>query len=286
MAAFMVAVPLIAAGGNGIGFSLRLSSRRIVFQGQSVVFAVRMQTGGSAETAAIGLTQGGWPDRAVSGSPIAISDETLSGPGRITGGFASAGASVNPFELLCSRGADRNDGGGVDVLLPANSTSTLSYKMRLAARTWPGIRPTIGAYAYVPAVDPTGGGVTRELGTEQLAPAGTTGIRVMLSTPEARPGPRSSYPTVSSGQTVLIAGMTDPLLADTEIRLAAESYLGRQFATIRTTRIGTTRTNSAGRFRLAWTPSKRGTYVIRADLPHPPPPYRPDRGCDLTITAR
>jgi hypothetical protein len=85
---------------------------------------------------------------------------------------------------------------------------------------------------------------------------------------------------------VLITGITDPLLADTEIRLTAESYLGRQFDTIRTTQIGTIRTDSAGRFRAPWTPGKRGTYVIRADLPHPPPPYRPDRGCDLTFTAR
>jgi hypothetical protein len=182
-AAFMVAVPLVAAGGDGIRFSLHLSSHRIVFRGPSVVFAVRMQTGGSSETAGIGLTEAGWPNRAVSGSPIAISHEALSWPGRITSGFASSAASVNPFVLLCSRGADRIDGGGVDVSLPADSTSTLTYTVRLAAPTWPGMEPAIGAYAYIPPVDPTGSGVTRELGTERLIPAGTTGIRVVLSAP-------------------------------------------------------------------------------------------------------
>jgi hypothetical protein len=84
---------------------------------------------------------------------------------------------------------------------------------------------------------------------------------------------------------VLIRGRTDPALGRTEVRLAAEFYVGPQL-TIRTRQIGTTRTDSGGRFRLRWTAGKPGTYVITADLPHPPAPYRPDRGCDLIITAR
>ena len=112
---------------------------------------------------------------------------TLSGAGRITGRFASGGAAST---LLCSRGAAPPDGVGVDVSLPPNSTTILSYTARLAVPPWPGLRPTIGAYAYLPATDTTGGGTARQLGVKQLIPAGVTRDHVILSGSQVR-GPPS-----------------------------------------------------------------------------------------------
>lgn len=244
LALIVVAVPLVGASGSGIKFSLHVSSRRIVFRGSPF----------GCERAAW-LRPRGSVSLPVGGSPIAFSHETLSGPGRITGHFASAGPV---YMFLCSRGADPAQGGGVDVSLPADSTSTLSYSVRIADATWPSMRPTMGAYAHVPAVDPNDLGLSLELGTEHLTPAGTRGIRITLSAPGARPQKHSFYRLVSSRRAALIAGTTDPTLGNTEVRLAAMSYLGQQL-TIRTKPIGTTRTDSHGRFRLRWTPGSAGS---------------------------
>jgi hypothetical protein len=69
-----------------------------------------------------------------------------------------------------------------------------------------------------------------------------------------------------------------------EVRLAATTLAGPHLA-IRPETIGTTRSDARGRFGLSWRPRKR-TYVITATVPDSAAPYRPDKGCDLTLTAR
>lgn len=280
----MVLIPGVFADTEGITFSLRVSGRHPVFDGRTSVLSVRIRASGSTQTAGIGLTESGWPDRWVSGSPIAVSGETLTGPGRIIGHFASGGGTVDSYAALCPRGANLIDGGGVDVSLPANTTSVLSYRVRIAAPVWPGMRPTIGAYAYVPATSPTGGGVTRALGSQRLIPGGTPGIRVVLAAVGARRGSRGSPASVPLHRTVVIDGSTRPSVAGAEIRLTAKSYRQRTF-TIATRRISSTRTDRYGRFRVEWTPETPTTYLITAELRSSPSTYRPGRGC-LALTAR
>ncbi len=275
-------VALVAASGNGIAFSLHLSGQHLAYGGRSEVFSVRMSTRGSGETAGVGLTQSGWPDPGVGGSPLVVSHETLSGAGRVTGHFASGGAAST---LLCSRGAAPPDGGGVDVSLPPNSTTSLSYTVRLAAPPWPGMRPTIGAYAYLPATDTTGGGTARQLGVKQLIPAGVTGDHVTLSDSHARGRPRPGHvPSVAARRAVLISGRTDPSLANVRVLLSAQPYLPAGLGPL--TGLGNLRTNSRGRFALQWHPNRPRTYMITAELPHPSAPMLPERSCDLTISTR
>jgi hypothetical protein len=162
--ALAIAVSRVAASGGGLTLALQMSGRHPAYRGQSVVVSVMMQTGGSARTVGIGLTDTGWPDAGVSGSP-------------------------------------------------------------LAAPTWPGMKPTIGAYASVPAIDPTGGAATRQLHPQALTPVGTPGIWVILAAPAAQPQRPRTY-RVSSGHAVLIAGTTAPALAGTEIQLAKEVLQG------------------------------------------------------------
>lgn len=275
-------VARVAASGEGLRISLHLSRARLAY-GQQAVLSVVMRTGGSAQTVGVGVLDGGWPDADVSGSPVAVSDEALAGPGRITGCFSSGGMSIDPYSMLCACGAVRLDGGGnVNLALPADSTTTLSYMVGFAAMPWQGMTAQIGVSTHQPSLDPLDHGITRQL-TQRLIATGTPGIRITLTAPTSRPGEHGDR-TVPAHQLLRILGATQPALPGTAIDLAS-TLNGPELAK-HTQPIATARTDRNGRFHSSWRPRSPGIYVLQATAPQPPAPYTRDHGCGLKITAR
>lgn len=276
-----------SATAGPITFSMRLSSSRLRFRGRPVVLSIRMQTAGTSGTAGIGLMPSGWPDPAVFGVPLAFGSPRISGPGTITGGFASGGIGFPGGVPLCFRGADSPDGGGVDVSLPANTTSTLTYTVGYAAAPWPQLRPTIGGFAYVPAVSNTGSPAT-SLGTVHLVTAGRPGLRISLSARHAaRLGANDPTRRVHRGRTVTIMGKTAPLLPEALVKVVADYYAHPNLDQgHRQELIGTAHTDRAGIFHVHWRPRRNGIYLIVATPIATRPTPNGDSGCDLTFAVR
>jgi hypothetical protein len=161
--------------------------------------------------------------------------------------------------------------------------SSFSYEVRFAAPPWPGLRPTVGAYAYVPAVGPDE--AARSLGTQRLAAVGRTGVRISLAARGTILRHGDVDPMVRHGGTVLIIGTTDPRVAHALLRVGAERYVGND-ERLRRTEIGAAKTGNDGSFRIPWRPSQSGTYMITADLAHPGDRHFADRACELSLVAR
>ncbi len=260
---------------------MTVSARRISYGGPPVVFSIRMRTGRSAQTAEVGLTQSGWPQAGVFGSPFRFASQRISGAGKITGSFSPGGGGLPGGVPICTRGFV-DSGGGVVVSLPANSLTTLSYKVGLAAPAWPGLRPTIGAYVSAPAVNP--GKPYQSLETQPLTVVGNTGVEISLFTSIGKTRRPVNNAFVPARGTALITGRTEPHLAGRRLRIAAETYVGEQ--RLDRTEIGWAKTASDGSFRIRWRPARAGSYLILASLAHPGAGYLPDRGCNLSLTAR
>ena len=262
---------------GSIRFSLRLSSHRLGY-GSEVVLYIRMQTGARGQTAGVGLSASGWPERNVLGSAITFRGQRISGAGRITGGFGVSGGGYAAGPL-CVRGTLQTGGGGPQVSLPPHSVTVLSYRVRLAAPPWPGLRPTVGAWAYVPAMG--NGARAYRLGSLRLRTVGQTGVKISLT---AKRGitrvNRYGGAVVHHGAKVQIAGRTDPPIAGANLAILAET--GESPHVTRTT-IGSVMTSSDGSFHIWWRPPHRGGYMVLARLSHPGPSYLPDRACDLSL---
>jgi hypothetical protein len=270
-----------------VAFSMRLSSFWLRFRGRPVVLSIRMRTAGSSATAAVGLTTSSWPDPGVLGVPLHVGSPRLSGPGTITGGFASGGAGQLAGVPVCFRGAVSPAGYGVDVSLPANTITTLTYTVRYAVAPWPRLRPTIGAFVNVPAVNNHGTRAS-SLGPMRLKTAGRSGVRISLSAPHAPElVPNAAERRVSRGRIVTIVGRTAPRLAHALVKVTAEYYAHPNLNTgLRQELIGTARSDRAGIFRVDWRPRSDGAYVIAAKPVSTHPASPQDVGCDLTLTVR
>jgi hypothetical protein len=276
----------VVAAAGPIAFSLRVSASRLGFAGRPVSLSIRMQTAGMPATAGIGLVTSGWPDPGVVGAPLAFGSPRLSGPGKITSGFASSGGDLAGGAPFCQRGAYSPDGGGVDVSLPADTVTTLSYTVRYAAAPWPGMTPTMAAFAYVPAVNP--GGSARSLGSVRLRTVGRVGLRISLSALHvSRPVPHTIIPRMRHGQLTTIVGRIAPLVRNALVRVVAESYPHpARSDRLRRTLIGTAVTNDAGAFRINWRPRFAGAYMISAAPTRTQTNTPGDVGCDLTLDVR
>jgi hypothetical protein len=265
--------------------SLRVTDERLSMRGAPALLGIVLRAGATSQTIGVGLIQSGWPDPRVSGSPLAISDPHVTGAGQITGGFASAGGGLAVGAPVCVRGGPSFDGGGVDVSLPANSRTTLVYAIRLAALPWPGLRPTITAYAYVPAINP--GYPARALGTVRFIPTGRTGVRISLATDPPRARDQFGDTVLPRGATVRITGRTEPQIRNTPVRVTAERYAEpRANADARRTTVGTTRTRHDGTFAISFTAHQPGRYLIIASLRNGNRTHLADSGCDLTLDVR
>jgi hypothetical protein len=264
-----------------VRLSLAVSRHDVSYGGRPVLLRIRMQTGISPMTVGVGLILSGWPDPGVIGSPLAFGGERVSGAGRILGHFASSG--IGFAGPVCLRGTYTNGQGGADLLLPAKTVTTLSYELRLAVPPWPGLDPTVGVFAYEPAVGQ--GSRTYTIGLKRLRVVGRTAVKIKLSIASGalrRTGPTSAV--VRQRRRVVIAGSTNPSAANALVTLRAQPYapLGKR---ARSLAIGGTRTLPDGSFQLAWHPPRAGTYMVTATLADPRPGALPASTCDLTLTA-
>jgi hypothetical protein len=261
-------------------FALSTTPGKLRYHGTAATFTIRVTNGASAQTTGVGLIPSDWPDANVNGSPLAVSQPTVTGPGEITSHFISSG--VGFAGPPCIRGTFDNGPGGVDLSLPANSTTTLSYRVTLAAPPWRSITPTLSAFAYVPA---TGNNAqTLQLGHTQFATTGPTGEQITLTAPGAKPPAEPGVPFILRNGPATIHGTTVPAAKNATVRISAEAYGGNQPAG-KNTLIGTTRTNAHGRFTFHWRSVTANAYRITAAIPHPGDGLLPDRGCDLTLSV-
>ncbi len=266
---------------RGIRFSIKLSTHRLSFGGAQALLSIRMQTGAHSQTAGIGLDSSNWPDRNVLGSPIAFGGPEISGAGRITGGFSTDGGGRGGRIPFCSRGPVNTGGGGQRVSLPPHSVTVISYPLRLSAPAWPGLRPTVGVWAYIPAMGH--GARTYELGSRRLSTVGQSGIRISLSASRGITRVNRSGDSVAHhGARVLISGTTDPSIAGARLLISANIFRTQGPHETRV-RIGSAVSASDGSFHIWWRVPRAGLYMVVAHLRHPGPDYLPDRGCDLSI---
>lgn len=288
----LAALCAVAAGGAvrpararpaSPAFSVSLSAGSLRYGGgPPLTLTIQVRAGGSPETAGIGVDQSIWPDPAVIGSPLKLTGPTISGAGALTGHFVSSGAAFGG--PICERGTFIDGDGGVDLALPASSVTTLTYRVVLAAPSWPGVVPTLAPFAYVPAV---GQDIpVRPLGQVRVPTAGPTGVRITLTaagaTPPSEPG--AAF-VVRAERPVTILGTTTPPIRRALVRVTAGRFDRDATIPVRTP-IGTAVTDQRGGFRLRWSSPYPSTYQITASIPHPGRDLFPDRGCDLTLTAR
>lgn len=287
-----VPIALASIGGGSqtpVTFRVSVSRHVLAYRGQSATLAIRMQTGTTAETVAIKPVVSVWPDPNVIGSPLTLSDERISGVGRITSDFTSSCCTVPA--AACYRGGPPPEGSGVDVSLPAGSTTTLTYRVAIAAPPWRSTVMTVSLTAGVPAVSNDPNAIHEYLlGTHRFSVRGPTGVHIALSVAPGstgKPIPGQAARVVRR-QTVVILGRTSPRLRDQRIRVGfdriqigphppAGSVHGR---------IGTATTNENGGFRLAWRPIRAGLYVVDASYPHPTSGLLADRACDLALSVQ
>jgi hypothetical protein len=270
-----------SSGGSSLSVSLTVSPEEISYQGAPVIVSIRLRTGTTAKTVGVGLNLSDWPDRGVVGTALVASDRRVSGAGRMTSEFVSSCCLTVPWE--CLRGPEA-DGGGVDLALPADSTTTLSYQLRLSGPPWQGMRPRVGAWVWTPV--PSNNPRTIVPRAQRLRVAGATGVKVVLTSTgreDARDGLRLTWP----GHPVTIRGTTWPRVAGANVRIGIKSttYRGQRAHTVRRT-LATVLTDATGRFKLRWVPPRSAIYRIDAAIPDPERGLLPDSSCDLAIDAR
>lgn len=279
------------AGGKSRPISFRLSESRhvLAYGGQYATLSVHMHTGSSAETVAIMSEVSGWPDPGVIGSPLELRAERVSGRGRIGIRFVSSCCAVPAY--ACARGGPPPQGGGVDLSLPADSATILSYTVKLAAPPWPSLAMSIGVTASIPAVSSDPAAIRHyQVGAARFTASGPTGVRIILSAARGSPGlaPPESPFTVAQDHTLIIVSRTRPELRHQPIQLGYQRVdVGlRLGATTLRGRIGVAMTDGTGAFRIAWRPTRRGIYVIIAKYRHPRPGLLADQSCDLAVAVR
>ena len=265
-----------------------LSSPAISLSGPPVTARLSLRTGSVAATVAVGVEPSRWPDADVAGSPLRLTDQTLTGAGRLTGGYAAGGGSRAAGSSQCRRGGPDYQGGGIDLALPANSTTTLSWKVTLAAPPWAFAPTRLGWIIAVPATakDPA-----REITYRQVTPVRfhvmpPYGVRIHLRAGTgARPAPRGSslfpYPQVKLGHPVRIEGSTRPEIARARVRLQAIDT-----RTHRRRTIGSTVTGTHGAFAVTWRPPHPGVRTITATLAPHQAGVLADHNCDLALSVR
>jgi hypothetical protein len=286
LAALAITLPAQASAprsAGGVRFSISLSRNRLSYRGAPAILSIRMRTSARGQTAGIGLNASGWPDRNVIGSPVDFGAASISGAGKITGGFATSGGGFGAGPH-CVRGPLEPGGGGQVVSLPPNSVTVLSYPVHFAAPPWPQVRPRVGVWAYVPA---NGAGARAyQLGSRRLRAAGRTGVRISLSVKRgAVRVNRYGQAVIPQGANVLIAGSTDPAVPGARVWIAAKTG-ARHPQHVKRIAIGSARTSSDGSFQIWWRPPHRQGYLLVARLPHPAAAHLPDRGCDLSLDVR
>lgn len=253
------------------------------FGGASVTATLTLTTGARSRTAAIGVEPSLWSEARVGGSPLRITHQVITGTGHQTGGYAAGGGITLPGASSCIRGAPSYDGGGIDLFLPARSTTTVSWQTSFAAPPWPSQNIGLGWVVGVPASARASGLIAqRQVGPLALQRVGATGVHLRLharrgTQPPARP---DGYPRVRIGGAVQIIGTTLPAVGGARVQVAEISTISHHRRAI-----ATVTTHSNGRFATTWRPRRPGNFTITSAIDHPPDGLLPDRSCDLALTA-
>ena len=121
---------------RGVSVTSSLSTDDLAFAGDPLTATLTLTTAAAAETAAIGLEPSAWPDEPVAGSPLRIGNPQVTGAGSQTGTYASSGFTSLRGSSVCYRGGPVYSGGGIDLTLPANTTTTVSWQAAFAAPPW------------------------------------------------------------------------------------------------------------------------------------------------------
>ncbi|MGI8712084.1 MAG: hypothetical protein ACR2NR_02660 [Solirubrobacteraceae bacterium] len=270
------------AAAAPVAMSFSASSKVLRYHGAGSTMSIRLRTGPTAETVKLGLKPSRWQDRDMFGSPIRTSDQRITGAGRIVGSISAACCDFAAGVSVCRRGGPPYMGDAIELALPAESTTPVSYRVRLAAPPWPSpvyLSPVIDVpYTYHGLRE-----VNRyQLGPQQFAIRGPTGVQIHLTlSAGARRERAARYPVVAAGHTVHIAGTTDPKVSDAPIEVGYRSTTGAAHGTI-----GTASTDQTGGFHIAWTPPTPDTYTITSAYLHPSHGYLADRNCDLALVVR
>lgn len=195
-----------------VAFSVSVSQHTLIYGGPAVTLAIEMRTGPSPRTVGIQRTGPSWPERAVSGSPLALTNERVQGQGTIESHSVHGGVPQQPGEPVCARGEGDAQGYGVDLALPAHSTTTLSYDVRLAAPPWPHTSYDPRLLANIPASNATVRGISfYPLVTPRLASGRPSGVHIMMSAYPHRHRDPFGAVLVPRGGAVTISGHTDPI---------------------------------------------------------------------------
>ena len=101
------------------------SSRALRYLGPAVTATLTLRTQAVAQTVAVGLQPSVWQDRLMVGSPLRTFDRQISGSGRVTGAYAASGGASLPGASACVRGGSESTGSGIDLSLPARSTTRI-----------------------------------------------------------------------------------------------------------------------------------------------------------------
>jgi hypothetical protein len=263
------------------GFAVSVSRRRLAYRKDEATLSIRMITGPTAETVGIQVDTPSWPDPNVEGSPLGVAHERIVGAGRITGHSASSGGGRAAYSSVCSRGP--GGGAAVAVSLPAQSRTTLSYRVALAAPPWPGAALSLAVTAGIPASapDPASQITTYPLGTLRFTAASPSGVQIKLSAlAGTHRDRRALYPAVRHGRRVIIGGETAPRLNHQPLQIGYQSTITGRRGTI-----GTIETDHDGRFKIIWRPEQRGIYTITAGYQHPASGLLADHACDLALSV-
>jgi hypothetical protein len=277
-----IVAPALAAlavvGPSGTTVDASVSTTRLHYPAQrGYAIGYTVQTGDSAEKVTIYQVPPRWPERRVTGSPIALGNPTLRGPGTL--GIASSIADYAFGVCLRDRGAAVP--GRLDLDLGPHERATIVQPVRLSAPPWPGAR-------YVPtaSVGFASAGHDAKPARLPLSPVrvtGRSGVHIRLAVRPRLDQDRYPGPRLAPGRAVSIRGSTQPVVRHGRIRVSALVAGGGE---ARHVRIGVARTDAAGRFRLdPWVPPFEGTYVVDARYRHPRAGLVADRNCDLHFTV-
>jgi hypothetical protein len=289
---FLVALPAVgafvsvlpAASGDQappspIKFSVSVSRRSLHYGGTAATLTMTMTTGQTAERQVdVGLTTPSWK-RGIGGSPLWLYDERMRGAGKIVGHPWSSEGPPNEYSGSCDRGGTPSF--GVDVSLPAHSTSTLTYRVQ---PSWPSAaRQSLVLELEATVVNevvlngtPTSVGVSYRVGAEHLVAMGARSVGATLTASHATAPP---YPTVRAGRSTMIGGKTSPRLGHSRIAVGYISVDGPQHGSI-----GLATVNSHGAFGVLWKSVPVGDFLITGRTVKTPSVVLRDR-CDLIIIA-
>ncbi len=258
------------------------SSRVLRYHGPAVTATLSLRTQATAQTVAVGLQPSLWQDRLMIGSPLRTLDRKIVGPGRITGSYAAGGGGSFVGAAACVRGGPQSTGGGIDLLLPARTTTRITWRVALAAPPWVPEFTFLGWDVAIPATASDPSQINRFMTYVPFRIAGPTGVDIRLSAGKGtRPGHGvAPYPVVRAGHDVQITGVTRPQVRHARIHVGYSSTTGHRHGTI-----GTVRTDDHGRFAITWRPRAIGIYTITSALPDPPAGLLPDHNCDLALTV-